>query len=128
MSIEECYQLMGGDYGQVLSRLMSPKLVSRFLAKFPEDKSYEDLESALAEGRVTDAFRAAHTLKGVCQSLGLGTLLASAQMMTDLLRGQTGEIPEQAMGCFEGVQNDYAITVDAIRSYLDSCTQDRPRA
>ena len=31
MSIEECYQKIGGDYNQVLARLMTPKLVCHFV-------------------------------------------------------------------------------------------------
>ena len=76
MSIEECYQQIGGDYNQVLARLMTPKLVIRFIGRFLEDNSFSMLEKALAEGNCKEAFRAAHTLKGVCQSLGLGNLLS----------------------------------------------------
>ena len=71
-----------------------------------------------------DAFHAAHTLKGVCQSLGLGNLLASTQVITELLRHQENEIPPQAQACFEDVRRDYEATVSAIRSFLDSRPQE----
>lgn len=123
MSIEECYQQIGGDYKQVLSRLMTPKLVVRFIAKFLEDNSFDLLKTALEQGNCKDAFRAAHTLKGVCQSLGLGNLLSSTQVMTELLRHQENEIPPQAQACFEDVRRDYDATVAAIKSFLESCAQ-----
>ena len=124
MSIEECYRKIGGDYNQVLARLMTPKLVVRFIAKFLGDNSFELLKTALEQGNCNDAFRAAHTLKGVCQSLGLGNLLASTQVITELLRHQENEIPPQAQACFEDVRRDYEATVSAIRSFLDSRPQE----
>ena len=82
MSIEECYRQIGGDYNQVLARLMTPKLVARFIAKFLGDNSFDLLRTALEQGNCKEAFRAAHTLKGVCQSLGLGNLLASSVVIS----------------------------------------------
>ena len=123
MSIEECYRQIGGDYNQVLTRLMTPKLVARFIAKFLGYNSFDLLRTALEQGNCKEAFRAAHTLKGVCQSLGLGNLLASTEVITELLRHQEGEIPPQAQACFEAVRRDYEATVSAIREYLDSCPQ-----
>lgn len=123
MSIEECYQQIGGDYNQVLTRLMTPKLVIRFIGRFLEDNSFSMLEKALAEGNCKEAFRAAHTLKGVCQSLGLGNLLASTHEITELLRHQEGEIPFDAGAYFEAVRRDYEATVAAIREFQRSCPQ-----
>ena len=125
MSIEECYKQLGGDYTQVLARLMSPRLVIRFIAKFPDDKSFEQLAHAMAQQNRADAFRAAHTLKGVCQNLGLDRLLVSVQTLTELLRPQSEQLPAQAVACFEDVQQDYAQTVCVIREFLASCPQDR---
>ena len=124
MSIEECYRKIGGDYNQVLARLMTPKLVVRFIAKFLGDNNFDLLKTALEQGNCKDAFHAAHTLKGVCQSLGLGNLLASTQVITELLRHQENEIPPQAQACFEDVRRDYEATVSAIRSFLDSSPQE----
>ena len=123
MSIEECYQQIGGDYNQVLARLMTPKLVVRFITKFLTDNSFDQLKTALEQGNGKDAFRAAHTLKGVCQSLGLGNLLASTEVITELLRHQEGSIPPQAQACFEAVRRDYENTVTAIQSFLLTCPQ-----
>lgn len=123
MSIEECYQQIGGDYNQVLARLMTPKLVIRFIGRFLEDNSFSMLEKALAEGNCKEAFRAAHTLKGVCQSLGLGNLLTSTHEITELLRHQEREIPSEAGAYFEAVRRDYEATVAAIREFQRSYPQ-----
>ena len=74
MELKEVYEKIGGDYDDVVRRLMGEKLVRKFLLKFLDDKSYADLERTLSEGDYKEAFRAAHTLKGVCQNLSLTSL------------------------------------------------------
>lgn len=117
MTIEECYAQLGGDYAQVLQRLPSANLVKKFLAKFPADDSFAQLESAMAQQDRELAFRAAHTLKGVCANLGLERLRSSASDMTELLR-TAAVIPEEAPALMVRVQEDYRITIDAIQTFL----------
>ena len=70
MTIQECYQKMGADYEDVLKRLYSESMIRKFARMFLDDDSYPKLEDALKKENVEEAFRAAHTLKGVCQNLG----------------------------------------------------------
>ena len=120
MSIEECYQEMGGNYADVCTRLPSPRLIHRFVLKFLEDKSFETLCSAMESGSREAAFRAAHTLKGVSANLGFSRLLASAGELTELLRAETESIPGRAAALLEEVKQDYELTVSVIRAYLES--------
>lgn len=98
MTIRECYEKMGSDFSGVLSRLGSEALISKFAVKFLNDRSYEELRSACAEGRGEDAFRAAHTLKGVCSNLGFDRLYEASSALTEKLREEphaltgTGEL------------------------------------
>ena len=119
MRIEECYQEMGGDYADVSTRLPSPKLIHRFVLKFPEDKSYEMLCDAMESGDREASFRVAHTLKGVCANLGFARLLESASALTEILRSEADDIPKSAFALMEKVRGDYQRTVDAIRRYRD---------
>lgn len=64
MSLKECYEKMGADYEDVLSRLRSEGLVRKFAVKFLDDDSYAALKDAMAAGNALEAFRGAHTLKG----------------------------------------------------------------
>lgn len=50
MELKEVYEKIGGDYDDVVRRLMGEKLVRKFLLKFLDDKSYADLERTLSEG------------------------------------------------------------------------------
>lgn len=120
MTIQECYQQLGGDFAQAEKRLSSEKLVERFITKFLDDGSFSELCVAMDRRDHSKAFRAAHTLKGVCASLSLSRLLSSVSMLTDLLRTGTEAIPAGADLVFEEVMQNYALTVNAIRAYLDS--------
>lgn len=118
MNIEECYKLIGGDINDVLSRLPNVKFVERFLGKFLDDGSFDMLCTEMENGNRAEAFRAAHTLKGVCQNLGFGTLLSSAEKITELLRPETDTISDDAKNMLDTVKADYQITADTIREYL----------
>ncbi|MGM9603471.1 MAG: Hpt domain-containing protein [Faecousia sp.] len=119
MTIEECYQRMGGDYAQVLHRLPSADLVKKFIAKFLEDGSFAELEVAMERGSRAEAFRAAHTLKGVSANLGLERLRRSASELTELLRPESEAVPPEAMLMLQQVRWDYRLTADSIRMFLE---------
>ena len=120
MTIQECYQQLGGDFANIETRLPSISLVTKFITKFLNDSSFSELCQALERGQREEAFRAAHTLKGVCANLCFDRLGASAGRLTELLRLEGSGIPEGAAPLLEEVRRDYGLTVDAIRAYLDA--------
>ena len=89
MTIEECYTNMGADYGDVLRRLGNEDRVKRFLGKIPEDTSFSLLCEAYEKGDGREAFRAAHSLKGICMNLGLTVLYTSSACLLYTSRVQT---------------------------------------
>ena len=123
MTIQECYQKLGGDYAQVEKRLPGIHLIRRFIAKFLDDGSYPELCRAMEQGQTEESFRAAHTLKGVSANLGFDRLTASSGELTELLRGRTDGIPTEAVPLLDIVRQDYELTADAIRAYLRSDDQ-----
>ncbi len=117
MSLKECYDKMGADYEDVLSRLRSDVLVHKFALKFPEDDSYAKLKEAMATGNAPEAFRSAHTLKGVAQNLGFGPLYRAAAKVTEVLRPTDtgfGDM-EKAARLMSEVEKEYARTIEAIK-------------
>ena len=74
MTIQECYEAIGGNYEDVLRRLPSEALIRKFTLKFLEDQSYPLLKQSLGDNNYEEAFRGAHTLKGVCQNLSFDRL------------------------------------------------------
>ena len=118
MTIEECYLAVGGDYAQVQKRLPSAALIRRFVAKFLNDDSFDQLSRAMRTGQREEAFRAAHTLKGVCANLGFDRLYGSASQLTEELRPEGGEISAAAAALLVQVEQDYAETTGVIRAFL----------
>ena len=112
MTIQECYAKMGADYQEVLRRLYNEAMIQKFVLLFLKDDSYQNLENALAAADVKTAFRAAHTLKGVCQNLGFSNLYVPAAELTETLRANRLDGTEEQ---FEQVKKQYKITTDAIR-------------
>ncbi len=113
MTMQECYAQMGADYADVLRRLYSEAMIHKFVLLFLKDDSYQNLERALEKQDVKEAFRAAHTLKGVCQNLGFTNLYAPAAALTETLRaGQLEGTDVQ----FKAVKKQYRITTGAIRA------------
>lgn len=116
MTLQELYVEIGGDYEEVRGRLPSDKFIQKFVLKFVDDKSYELLLSSLEAGNGEEAFRAAHTIKGMCQNLGFSMLQGSSSQLTEALRG--GLSPE-AGPLLEQVKADYEKTVGAIRAFQE---------
>ncbi len=114
MTLKECYETMGADYQDVLKRLMSEKLIQKFSLRFLEDKSFDELMAALDAGNGDDAFRGAHTLKGVSQNLGFTRLYQSSGALTESLRGRVLPADE---GLVQAVKDAYRDTVDALEAY-----------
>ncbi len=113
MTLKECYTALEGDYEGVLSRLMTEKLVNKFVLKFLNDGSYNNLVESLKTENIEEAFRAAHTLKGVCQNLSFTKLYESSHNMTEALR--ENDIAK-ANELLPKVEADYLQTVTAIKS------------
>lgn len=120
MTIQECYQKLGGEFAQGEKRLPSVGLVRKFIVKFLDDDSYSNLCLAMQNGQREEAFRAAHTLKGVSANLGFSRLLASAGALAELLRAENESIPGRTADLLEEVRQDYELTVSVIRAYLES--------
>lgn len=115
MTIQECYVKMGGNFEDVMSRLRKEDFVKKFLVKFPGDPSYDELVESMDKGDVEVAFRAAHTLKGVCQNLGLERLFKSSNETTEALRGGDYDTAKTFM---PQVTEDYKVTVDTINEFI----------
>lgn len=118
MTIQECYRELGGDFEQLEQRLPNVSLIKKFITKFLDDETFSDLCNAFQDGQREKAFRAVHTLKGVCANLSFDRLFDSATRLTEELRPQTSDISDIAVELMADVKRDYEITVAAIRKYL----------
>lgn len=109
--------MIGGNYQEMLSRVLSEARVKRFALMFLSDDSYQQLEEALEDGRTEDAFRAAHTLKGVCLNLAFTSLREQAVEVTEALRG--GDL-EKGRELFPELREKYLLTVQTLSELKNS--------
>lgn len=83
---------MGLNMDTAMERFMNNEsLLERFLKKFPNDKSYQDLLAAIENEDTDAAFVAAHTLKGVSANLSLESLQKVVGEQTELFRNKDFE-------------------------------------
>ena len=117
MTLQECYAAMGGNYEDAIGRLRSERLVQKFVLKFLNDGSYDLLCRSMEEKNYGEAFRAAHTIKGVCQNLSINKLQDSSSRLCEALRN--GYTPESD-ALVQETAADYRQTVDAIRAFQEA--------
>ena len=116
MTLEAFYNTIGSDYKTVLTRMCnSEKILDKFVRKFQNDKTAEELFAAYESGDYETAFRMAHTLKGLCANLGLDKLHNSSAELTEALRNTVADNAPELMA---QVRADYEMTVGAL-SQLD---------
>lgn len=116
MTIQEVYEKINGDYEDVLTRLPREELVKKFAVKFLDDPSFDQLVKALEEDNQEEAFRAAHTLKGVCMNLGFKILYKSTYNITEALRlGYPKISKEELHNLFKKLDKDYNIVINGIK-------------
>ncbi len=91
-------------------------LYKRFLLKFPANPVMADLEQHLKDGNVDEAFRDAHTMKGMVGNLSLNKLIGIAAKVTETLRA--GKKPgEEEM---DELRTAYNAAVEAVNEIQET--------
>lgn len=87
MDLKECFQEIGGNYDDLVTRLGgSEMLAKKFAMKFLNDPSYQQFMEAIQAENNEEAFRAIHTLKGVSSNLSLTALQQISSVLCEELR------------------------------------------
>ena len=114
MTLQECYQRMGGDYAEVLTRLTKEERIAKYVVKFLEDTTYQQLCEVKETGDNEMVFLSIHTLKGVSQNLGFEKLFQASFVMTEAVRGGV-RLEDESL--FEAVRDAYFETIAVIKEY-----------
>ena len=112
MTMSEFYKTVGGDISDVIERLEDIDIVESFVLGFEYDPSYSELMKSLDEGDIKSAFRAAHTLKGICYNFGFKRLGDHAVIVCDKLR--EGIPPDEVL--LQQLASEYNRVICAIQS------------
>lgn len=113
MNIKEFYNVIEGNYDDVLRRLMKEERIVKYVSKFASDSSFDTLKKTLEEKDYPEAFRAAHTLKGISQNLGFDRLFAVSSELSELLRGGECSDTDKARSLSEQVGEEYEKIISA---------------
>lgn len=118
MALDTCYAAIGGDLEGVRGRMLNDDRIVKFIGIFAEDPSFSSLRESLDDGNLPEAFRAAHTLKGISRDLGFTPLFEASSTLADALRPDDAGMPagplEDVPGLFSAVEDAYSATMDAI--------------
>ena len=119
MQLRECYAAFGGDYDSVSDRIPKTEIIEMFLIKFLSEPSYGNLCEALENEKYEEAFRAAHSLKGVSANLGFKVLGKSSSDLTEYLREKSSNQIDsvKCKELLEKVSGDYRVVIDAIKEF-----------
>lgn len=120
MTVKELYDRIGGNYEEVIGRLSSERLVTKFVIKFLDDKTVPELKDAVEKGDREMIFRAAHTLKGVAANLAFSEILKQAEIITEATRNVPGKEPDEKTdinAAFATLYAAYEKTVTAIKEF-----------
>lgn len=121
MQLRECYDSFGGSYEDVKKRIPKEEMIKKFAIKFLSETSYELLCRNLEKKDYEEAFRAAHSLKGVSQNLGFQRLGNSSSTMAELLRNSSEKDidKDQCEAVLQQVTADYEEVTGALRKLED---------
>ena len=122
MTLRELYDQIGGSYDEALSRLRAEKLIGKFVVRFLDDHSCQDLFDAWSRGDEAAAFEAAHAAKGVCANLSLTSLAMPASAITEALRpgNESLRVTSDVDSLIEELRAAYERAVERISSYAES--------
>lgn len=120
MTVKECYDQMGADYKSVYERLgNNEQLVEHFFQRFAQDLSFAALKEAREKQDQEAAFRAVHTLKGICINLGLTNLYQVSSDLTEILRNGKPD-PEVEEQLYQKVEQEYHRVIERIEMWKTS--------
>ena len=65
MTLKEFYEQIDSDYKDVIKRLCDEDMIKKFVFKFPEDPSFNDLKDGLKKNDAEKAFCAIHMRQAI---------------------------------------------------------------
>lgn len=119
MTLQELYEIIGGDYAQATRVLRMDKLVDKHIRKLTKNGV---VDSMLEAGEAKDEnriFETSHAVKGVCGNLGLVKLADIASVITEEFRpGSERKLSDQEIQAkFDEAAELYQATKDGIKRY-----------
>lgn len=108
MNLQEASKELEINYEEAITRFGGVEsMYQRFLKKFLNDTTYQELEEAWQKGDYEAIEKKAHTLKGVAGNLSLEKLFNLSNNLVQKIRNkqyeETTEIYEQLQECYKHI-------------------------
>lgn len=107
----------GADVENTLKRFMGNEaMYEKFLKKFADNSNYSGLEENIQAGNYEEAFKCAHTLKGVSANLGLDPICKAASDLTEEFRGKANDEvnSDRVQEIWQELQKSYQLFSDLL--------------
>lgn len=109
---------MGMNVNSTVNRFMGNEaLYLKFLNKFQTDQSVANIQKYIAEQNTEEAFKSAHTLKGVAANLGLDPIARCASDIVEIFRGKT-QFSEVDTASLDALREELNATYQALMKLL----------
>jgi len=113
---KELLEGLGVDLDTTMARFLdNEELYFKFLKQFPDDETFGQLKDSLAAENADEAFRAAHTLKGVAGNLGLTHVFEAASDITEALRHEENRDMAKALSFSTDLGKAYDEVVNVVK-------------
>ena len=116
MTIKDLYEKIGADYDEALSRMQKEERMIKYVGLFINDTSFNDLKMAMEDDNMEEAFKAAHTLKGLCANLSFKKMFIESSDLTEALRNNTDIA--HAKEIYPKLLDTYLDTISNIKNFL----------
>lgn len=113
INIQEFYDSIDENYENVSNRMMgNQKLVEKFVRKFLDDPTYDQIKEAVAKMDYDEILRTTHTMKGIASNLEFTYLQQKSAKAVDMIRaGQQ----EEVLPVIDEIEKEYQKVVDGIQ-------------
>ena len=122
MTIQELYQMIGGDYEQAKRVLRVDKLIDKHIRKLTDSGVIEKLLAAEERMDPVELFETAHAVKGITANLGLVAISEAASVIAEEYRpGSVRKMnDEEVKEKLAEIRALYERTEEGIRAYSAS--------
>ena len=112
MNIQEFYDSIDENYENVSNRMMgNQKLVEKFVRKFLDDPTYEQIKEAVNKMDYDEILRTTHTMKGIASNLEFTRLQQKSAKAVDMIRaGQR----EEVLPVISEIEKEYQKVIEQI--------------
>ena len=86
MNIREIYENIGADYNAALRRFLNEERIEKYLLLMMKDGTMDQLKQAVEKQDYENAFRAAHSLKGISLNMEMTLLAEASSALSDYLK------------------------------------------